>query len=174
MRGAFGGSRSTLLESETASAADRNLNEAEANIRSGAFTTGLNTAQADLNRKLAAGGQFGALGAVAGNTANTFSNIGKSVADTAGQFNNMGVVATGAANAETNIGKSLTDAAGGYRANAGTFGALTSTDVDNLSSTGAATRSIDQAKLNAPLTAIGGYANAFPGKTGRTQNERAP
>ena len=174
MRGAFGGSRSTLLETETAGNADRNLNEAEANIRSGAFTTGLNTAQADLNRKLQAGTQFGALGTTAGNTANTYNTIGKSVADTAGQFNNMGVVATGAANANTNVGKSLTDAAGGYRANAGTYGALTSTDIGNLQSTGATTRGVDQAKLNAPLTAIGGYANALRGNPGSTTTAVAP
>ena len=174
MRGAFGGSRNDLLTNLTSESADRNMNEAEANIRSGAFTTGLNTAQADLNRRLQASGQYGALGTVAGNTANTISGIGKSVADTAGQFNNMGIVATGAANANTNIGKSLTDAASGYRANAGTYGALTSTDVGNLQSTGATTRGVEQAKLNAPLTAIGGYANALRGNPGSTTTSIAP
>ena len=174
MRGAFGGSRNDLLTNLATESADRNMNEAEANIRSGAFTTGLSTAQADLNRKLAASGQYGALGTTAGNTAGVYNTIGKSVADTAGQFNNMGVVATGAANANTNIGRSLTDAAGGYRANAGTFGALTSTDIDNLQSTGVITRGVEQAKLNAPLTAITGYANALRGTPGSTKTEIAP
>ena len=174
MRGAFGGSRNDLLTNLTSESADRNLNEAEANIRSGAFTTGLSTAQADLNRKLAASGQYGALGTTAGNTAGVYNTIGKSVADTAGQFNNMGVVATGAANANTNIGRSLTDAAGGYRANAGTYGALTSTDIENLRGTGATTRGIEQAKLNAPLTAITGYANALRGTPGSTTTAVAP
>lgn len=246
MRGAFGGSRSTLLESETAGTADRNMNEAEAGIRANAFNTGLSTAQADLNRILQASGQYGALGGVAGNTAgiyggigktvadtgniysgvgkniadtagtfttagnvagNTagvYGNIGKGIADTAGVFNNSGVVATGAANsltgtgkgvadtadifnksagalttaanADTNIGRSLIDTSSGYRSNAGAFGSLTDADIARLMGTGATSRSVDQAKLNAPLTAIGGYAAALrgAGTPGATTTNVAP
>lgn len=174
MRGAFGGSRSTLLEGQTAEAADRNMNEAEANIRSGAFTTGLSAAQADLARKLAASGQFGNLGSIAGNTANTYTNTGKAIADTAGAFNNMGVVATGGANANTNIGRSLTDTAAGYKANAGALGTLTDADIARLTSTGGIERGVEQAKRNAPLTAIGGYANALRGNPGSNTTVTAP
>lgn len=173
MRGAFGGSRNDLLTNLTSESADRNLNEAEANIRGSAFTTGLGAAQTDLARKLAASGQFGALGQVANTTAGTYGNIGKSIADTAGTFNNSGVVATSGANANTNIGRSLTDSASGYRANAGALGTLTDADIARLTSTGGTSRAVEQAKRNAPLTAIGGYAAALrgagnPGSTSTT------
>lgn len=163
MRGAFGGSRNDLLTNLASESADRNLNEAEANIRSGAFTTGLSAAQTDLARKLAASGQFGALGQVANTTAGTYGNIGKSIADTAGTFNNAGVVATGGANANTNIGRGMTDTATGYRTNAGALGTLTDADIQRLMSTGGTGRTVEQARRNAPLTAIGGYAAALRG-----------
>lgn len=146
MRGAFGGSRNDLLTNLATESADRNLNEAEANIRSGAFTTGLTAAQADLQRKLAASGQFGTLGNVANNTSTAY----------------------------TNIGRSLTDTAGGYRSDAGALGTLTDADISRLTSTGGLSRGVEQAKLNAPLTAIGGYANALRGNPGSVTTNVAP
>ena len=174
MRGAFGGSRNDLLTNLASESADRNMNEAEANIRSGAFTTGLTAAQADLSRKLAASGQFGTLGTVAGNTANIYSGIGGKVADTADRFSNMGVVATKAADTGTTIGRGLVDTAGGFRSNVGAFGTSTDADISRLASTGAVKRSIEQAALNAPLTAIGGYANALRGTPNSTTTNVVP
>lgn len=107
MRGAFGGSRNDLLTNQASESADRNMNEIEANVRSGAFTTGLNTAQNDLNRKVFSARQFETLGSATG--------------------------------------------------------ALTGQDVDRLSSTGATSRAVEQARRNAPLAAIGGYATALRG-----------
>lgn len=118
MRGAFGGSRNDLLTNLASESADRNLNEAEANIRSGAFTTGLTAAQNDLNRMGLSSGQFSK--------------------------------------------------------NAATTGALTGSDIGNLSTTGGTARGVTQAGLNAPLTAISGYANALRGNPGSTTTAVAP
>ncbi len=82
---AFGRNRTALLKGTASEAADRALNETEANVRSGAFNTALNTAGLDLNRKLSAGSQLGAFGNSMTNLGAGYGALGTTASNLTGQ-----------------------------------------------------------------------------------------